>query len=151
MSWRRGRKAFELMKIKSFMRETGILLLALLAAAFVSALMWIVCGILGNPKIILSISNISSMWGILFLFALPIGAVCGIPLYLVAKKFGLITWWMSMIGGFIIGGVVYYYFVYEARDGWVYGTFIMGLSSMFGGLTAWAVWRVFMHSQKKKD
>src|SRR5438046_2046812 len=74
-------------------------------------------------------------WPLVFIFVLFPTVILGLPVYFFVKHFGLITWWMSLLCGLLIG---------VAADAMFFGRSGMpvanGAIGSFSGFVAWLTW-----------
>jgi hypothetical protein len=82
------------------------------------------------------------------LYAFPVAfahAPFALPLYHIAKRKNLMTWWFSLIGGFAVGIFPYSFFVVPSGLLFISPYFLYwigcGLLGMVGGFAAWLTWR----------
>lgn len=88
-----------------------------------------------------------------FIYALLPTFILGLPFYWLCKGNGWTQWWVSIIGGFLIGSIPLSLIALSFGPGddpvfFFTGIFLpLGALGAIGGFSAWCVWR-FMTRQK---
>jgi len=75
----------------------------LLAASLIPALLFAVFTPLSGT---LDIKSFLGTFLIAYLFSAIATAVFGVPIFLLFRRFGIITWWSALAGGFLAGALV---------------------------------------------
>jgi hypothetical protein len=106
--------------------------LSFLTAPLVAAIALIVIGAIKNGDDLLDITALS--WGIItYCYTLGVTLIIGLPVYLILKRFNIVSWWSAILTGSFSGAMTL--FIFDALNPLVIA--IGGLS----GLVFWLVWR----------
>jgi hypothetical protein len=146
-------------------REIIRIVTALLAAAAASATLFVAADLIGllllpaDPDIAgEALDHILLLWPPAFAVALAHAVALGLPAFLVLKRRGLTSWWVSLLGGFTVGALPYAVLALPWTSPspelvaahivppftWLhYGAMAggLGLLGLAGGIAAWLVWR----------
>jgi hypothetical protein len=138
---------------------------ALLAAAATSATLFVAADLIGllflpaDPDLGgLALDHVLLLWPPAFAVALVHAVALGLPAFLILKRRRLTQWWVSLLGGFVVGALPYAVLALPwtspqpelvaahivppftwLRYGAVAGG--LGLLGLAGGIAAWLVWR----------
>lgn len=137
---------------------------AILAAAATSATLFVAADLIGllilqagGDADDMMLEHIALLWPASFGVALVQAVALGLPAYLVLSRLKLTRWWVSLVGGYVIGCLPYVVLAYpwsapppdlvEAHIivlfTWPHYAAIsagLGLLGMAGGLAAWLTW-----------
>lgn len=138
---------------------------ALIVAAATSASLFVAADLAGLLMIPRSdelgaeaFGHILLLWPPAFIVALVHAVILGLPAYLIARRLGLIRWWVSLPGGFVVGALPYAVLAlpWHAPPPELVAAHIvppftwqhylavaggLGFLGMAGGIAAWLVWR----------
>lgn len=78
---------------------------------------------------------------IFYLFSLSATILFGVPMYLVLNRLNLISWWLTIVIGIVIGAMIAVIFVFP-NTVQIKGLVIMTLMGGSSGLTFWIIWYI---------
>ncbi len=85
------------------------------------------------------------VWFITFVIALIHAFGLGFPGFLILQRLGWTQWWVSLIGGFLVGAIPYAIFF---RTSPLHGPGLLGIPA---GFAAWLVWSLGNHAKKNSS
>jgi hypothetical protein len=80
--------------------------MAATTGVYVAAVVPVIWGAVAGPLGGFSILTVFVFGAIVYLLSLALGALFGLPIFMLLARLRLVRWWAALIGGFVIGALI---------------------------------------------
>ena len=126
------------------MSETTAGILATLSAPLVPAFLGALMTPLGGGAINTDLTSVLGLTVVVYPFALVLGSIVGLPIFLVFRRYRLVRWWSAVLAGAIAG--VFWVGVITLRFD-LRNLVLLTIEGSLGGLVFWAIWRLHAYTE----
>jgi hypothetical protein len=81
--------------------------MAATTGVYVAAVVPVICGAVAGPSLGgFSIATVFGFGALVYVLSLALGALFGLPVFMLLARLRLVRWWAALIGGFVIGALI---------------------------------------------